>query len=260
LETLSEVSAFLRETEEKTVARTPEVIVALDYPDPEPAWDLVARLPVDTWYKVGLELYTRAGPPIVERLVGEGRNVFLDLKLHDIPNTVAGAVRSAARLGARLLTVHAAGGETMLRAAVEAASEGGRLYRDDGREEVPLKLLAITVLTSLDETALSAVFGPGASVEETVGRLAGLARESGIDGAVSSVQECRAIKLACGEDFLVVTPGIRLAGQGAQDQARVATPAVARAAGADYLVVGRTITQAADPAAVLDRIRTTLTD
>jgi len=224
------------------MARRPEVIVALDFPDPESAWSLVEQLPEDTWYKVGLELYTRAGPPVVERLVGEGRNVFLDLKLHDIPNTVAGAVRSASRLGAKLLTVHAAGGEAMLRAAADAAA--GRL-----------RLLAITVLTSLDDVALSAVFGPGASVEETVGRLAGLARESGIDGAVSSVGECRAIKLACGDEFLVVTPGIRLAGQAAQDQARVATPAVARSAGADFLVVGRTVTTAADPRAALQLVR-----
>lgn len=239
------------------MSRIPDVIVALDFPDPDAAWDLVERLPSDTWYKVGLELFTRAGPPVVERLVGEGRNVFLDLKLHDIPNTVAGAVRSASRLGARLLTVHAAGGESMLRAAAQAAAESSNYDDADGTPD-RLRLLAITVLTSLDEAALSAVIGPGASVEATVGRLAGLARESGIDGAVSSVKECRAIKLACGDDFLVVTPGIRLAGQGAQDQMRVATPATARAAGADFLVVGRTITQAADPAEALERVRAAL--
>ena len=235
------------------MTRHPDVIVALDFPDPETAWELVERLPVDTWYKVGLELFTRAGPPVVERLVGEGRNVFLDLKLHDIPNTVAGAVRSASRLGARLLTVHAAGGEAMLRAAAHAAAESA----GDGGSAEPsdrLRLLAITVLTSLDDAALSAVIGPGASVEETAGRLAGLARESGIDGAVSSVNECRAIKLACGAEFLVVTPGIRLAGQGTQDQLRVATPSTARAAGADYLVIGRPITGAEDPAAAARRI------
>lgn len=241
------------------MSRIPDVIVALDFPDPDAAWNLVERLPVDTWYKVGLELFTRAGPPVVERLVGEGRNVFLDLKLHDIPNTVAGAVRSASRLGARLLTVHAAGGESMLLAAAQAAAESSNSDGADGTTD-RLRLLAITVLTSLDEAALSAVIGPGASVEETVGRLAGLARESGIDGAVSSVKECRAIKLACGGDFLVVTPGIRLAGQGAQDQMRVATPGTARAAGADFLVVGRTITQAADPAEALERVRTAMLD
>lgn len=241
------------------MTRVPDVIVALDFPDPGTAWDLVERLPVDTWYKVGLELFTRAGPPVVERLAGEGRNVFLDLKLHDIPNTVEGAVRSASRLGVRLLTVHAAGGESMLRAASEAAVESNA-SGGFGDSTNPLRLLAITVLTSLDDVALSAVIGPGASVEETVGRLAGLARESGIDGAVSSVNECRAIKLACGDEFLVVTPGIRLAGQGAQDQVRVATPATAMAAGADYLVVGRTITRATDPAGALERVRAAMLD
>ncbi|MFO7587085.1 MAG: orotidine-5'-phosphate decarboxylase [Gemmatimonadota bacterium] len=235
--------------------RIPGVIVALDYPEPGPALDLVARLPEGTWYKVGLELFTGAGPPVVERLVGEGRHVFLDLKLHDIPNTVAGAVRSAARLGARLLTVHAAGGEAMLRAAAAAAAEGPG---GPGDPEERLRLLAVTVLTSLDDAGLASVMGPGASVEETAGRLAGLARESGIDGAVSSVNECRAIKVACGEEFLVVTPGIRLAGQGAQDQKRVATPGTARAAGADWIVVGRAITAAADPGAALDAVRAAL--
>jgi orotidine-5'-phosphate decarboxylase len=236
----------------------PEIIVALDYPDPTPALELVARLPEGTWYKVGLELFTRAGPAIVERLVGEGRHVFLDLKLHDIPNTVAGAVRSAAGMGVSLLTVHGSGGEAMLRAAAAAAGDASGAA--DAHETDRLRLLAITVLTSLDDEALSAIMGPGSDVEETAGRLAGLARESGIDGAVCSVNEARAIKIACGPDFLVVTPGIRLAGDATHDQRRVATPAVAAAAGADYLVVGRTITQAEDPAAALNRVRSELTD
>jgi orotidine-5'-phosphate decarboxylase len=229
-------------------ATAPEVIVALDVPEPEAAFALVELLPPDTWVKVGLELFTRAGPPVVERLVGAGRHVFLDLKLHDIPNTVAGAVRSASRLGAELLTVHASGGEAMLRAAAAAAAEAGASGHG-------LRLLAITVLTSLDDDALTAVMGPGAGVEDTAGRLAGLARESDIDGVVCSVGEARAIRLACGDDFLIVTPGIRLAGQSSDDQRRVATPAVASAAGADFLVVGRSITGADDPAAALARIR-----
>ena len=227
----------------------PEVIVALDYPDPELAWDLVAQLPERTWFKVGLELFTRSGPPVVERLVGEGRHVFLDLKLHDIPNTVAGAVQAVGRLGVRLLTVHGSGGEAMLRAAAESAAQSNQESGGD------LRLLAITVLTSLDDAALASVMGPRARVEETAGRLAGLARESGIDGAVCSVSEARAVKVACGNEFLVVTPGIRLAGESADDQKRVATPAVARAAGADFLVVGRTITRAADPAGALAVVR-----
>lgn len=227
----------------------PEVIVALDYPDTESAFELVGRLPEGTWYKVGLELFTRGGPPVVRRLVEEGRHVFLDLKLHDIPNTVAGATRAAAAMGVRLLTLHASGGEAMLRAASDAVREENLLSGGDTR------LLAITVLTSLDDASLSAVMGEGSGVEQAVGRLAGLARESGVDGVVSSVGECRAVKLACGPEFLVVTPGIRLSGEGAQDQKRVATPAVAKSAGADFLVVGRSITRADDPAAVLERIR-----
>ncbi len=231
------------------MSECPDVIVALDYADPEAAWNLVALLPENTWFKVGLELFTRTGPSVVERLVGEGRQVFLDLKLHDIPNTVAGAVRAAGRFGVRLLTVHGAGGEAMLRAAADAAGATNSETDND------LRLLAITVLTSLDDAAFASVMGPQARVEETAGRLAGLARESGIDGAVCSVNEARAVKMSCGSEFLVVTPGIRLAGESVDDQRRVATPEVARAAGADFLVVGRTITRAEDPARALEAIR-----
>lgn len=237
---------------EAEAVSVPEVIVALDYPDPETAFELVGRLPEGTWYKVGLELFTRAGPPVVRRLVDEGRHVFLDLKLHDIPNTVAGATRAAAAMGVRLLTLHASGGEAMLRAAADAVLKENQTSGGDTR------LLAITVLTSLDDASLSSVMGEGSGVERAVGRLAGLARESGVHGVVSSVGECRAVKLACGPDFLVVTPGIRLSGEGAQDQKRVATPAVAKSAGADFLVVGRSITRADDPSAALERIRAEL--
>ncbi len=249
----------------------PEVIVALDVPDEAAALELAGRLPGDTWVKVGLELFTAAGPGVVERLADRGHPVFLDLKLHDIPNTAAGAVRSAARLGARLLTVHAAGGRAMLEAAAAAviASAGSRASatvrpsagpgepaaRGGAAAHGPLRLLAVTVLTSLDDAALAEVMGPGARAEEAVGRLAALALGSGIDGAVASVSECRAVKALCGEEFLVATPGIRLAGGDVHDQKRVATPAEARAAGSDFLVVGRAITAAADPAAALDRVR-----
>jgi orotidine-5'-phosphate decarboxylase len=235
---------------EAGAVRPPEVIVALDFPAADAALAMASRLPEGTWVKVGLELFTAAGPAVVERLVGRGHPVFLDLKVHDIPNTAAGAVRSAARLGARLLTVHASGGRAMLEAAAEAAgtSKGaGSMGR--------LRLLAVTVLTSLDDAALAEVMGRGAGTEEAVGRLAALANGSGIDGAVASVAECRAVKAVCGADFLVATPGIRLAGGDAHDQKRVATPAEARAAGADYLVVGRAITAAEDPAAALARVR-----
>ncbi len=224
----------------------PEVIVALDYPDPDAAFRLVEMLPEETWYKVGLELFTLGGPTVVRRLVDAGHHVFLDLKLHDIPSTVAGAVRAASEMGVRLLTLHASGGEAMLRAAAEAVVDA-----ETGRT----RLLAITVLTSLDDEALDTVMGRGSRVEETVGRLAGLARECGADGVVSSVSECRAVKVACGPDFLVVTPGIRLAGQETHDQKRVASPAVARAAGADFLVIGRSVTRADDPRAALLHVR-----
>ncbi len=223
-----------------------EVIVALDYPDPDAAWLLVEQLPEEQWFKVGLELFTVAGPGFVHRLVEAGHPVFLDLKLHDIPHTAAGAARAAARLGAGLLTVHASGGEAMIGAAADAAAS------------VPgagLRILAVTVLTSLDEAALRSVMGDQARVAETVGRLAALAREAGADGAVASVQECAAVKAACGEEFLVVTPGIRLPGEAAHDQRRVATPAAAQAAGADFLVVGRSIAAAPVPAEALARVR-----
>lgn len=221
----------------------PEVIVALDVPSAGAALSLAERLPRGTWVKVGLELFTAAGPDAVERLSARGHPVFLDLKVHDIPNTAAGAVRSAAQLGVRLLTVHASGGRAMLEAAAEAG--GGD----------PVRLLAVTVLTSLDDAALAEVMGRGASVEEAVGRLAALALGAGVDGAVASVAECRAVKAICGSDFLVATPGIRLAGSDAHDQMRVAAPGEAAAAGADFLVVGRAITAAADPAKALARIR-----
>jgi orotidine-5'-phosphate decarboxylase len=228
----------------------PEVIVALDVPDEDAALALAGRLPEGTWVKVGLELFTAAGPDVVARLSDRGHPVFLDLKVHDIPNTAAGAARSAARLGARLLTVHASGGRTMLEAAADAAAEAAE-EAGTGR----LRLLAVTVLTSLDDAALAEVMGRGAGTEEAVGRLAALARGSGIDGAVASVAECRAVKAVCGADFLVATPGIRLAGGDVHDQKRVATPAEASAAGSDFLVVGRAITAAEDPAAALARVR-----
>jgi orotidine-5'-phosphate decarboxylase len=226
----------------------PEVVVALDVPGAAQARELVRLLPEGTWYKVGLELFTAEGPGLVRELAAAGHPVFLDLKLHDIPATVEGAVRSAADLGARLLTVHAAGGRPMLSAAARAARDaegaGGRL-----------DLLAVTVLTSLDDRLLSEVMGARSSAEEAVGRLAVLARDAGADGTVASVGECSAIKATCGEDFLVATPGIRLAGGEAHDQKRVATPAEAGRAGSDYLVVGRAVREADDPPAALRRIR-----
>lgn len=222
----------------------PEVIVALDHPSGEEARAVAEQLPSNTWLKVGLQLFTVEGPRLVEELVNEGHPVFLDLKFHDIPNTVMGAARAAAGLGVRLLSVHSSGGQEMIRAAVEGASVSPTL-----------RILAVTVLTSLSDRALEEVMATELSPQDTVGRLAALAHDAGAHGAVASVGECRAVKLACGADFLVATPGIRLPGEEAHDQKRVATPSEARLAGADYLVVGRSVTQAEDPARALGAIQ-----
>lgn len=221
------------------------LILALDVPSAGSALDLVRRTGAEVGqWKVGLELFTAEGPALVRQLRAAGGGVFLDLKLHDIPNTVAGAVRAAAGLGVRFLTLHAAGGETMLRAAAAA--------RDQARgspalAEAAPQLLGVTVLTSLDEAALAALDMPG-PVETRVVAWARLCQRAGLDGVVCSVWEARAVRAACGPSFLIVTPGIRPAGAAAQDQARPATAAAARRNGADYLVVGRAVSQAPDPA------------
>jgi orotidine-5'-phosphate decarboxylase len=220
-----------------------EVIIPLDFDTQDQALEMVQRLGSRArFYKVGLELFTRAGPVVVHDLVAGGKRVFLDLKLHDIPNTVAGAVRAAVDAGASLLTVHATGGPAMLQAAAEAA---------DGRLEV----VAVTILTSLSAEDLGAIFGldQGDPAREA-GRLASLAQASGVDGVVCSAHEAASIRAAAGTDFTIVTPGIRMAGGAVHDQARVMTPAAAVRAGSDYLVIGRPITQATEPAAALDQV------
>jgi len=217
-----------------------EIIVALDYADAESALTLVDRLgDAGRFYKVGLELYTRAGPDVVRILHERGKRVFLDLKLHDIPNTVAGAVRAAAALDVELLTLHAGGGGPMLRAGVEAA---------DGR----VRLLGVTVLTSLTPSDVEQVWGREIrSIRDEVVRLAQLAAEVELHGVVASAVEAGWIRPVIGEEMLIVTPGIRMKGTDRGDQKRVASPADAVAAGADYLVVGRPIIQADDPSATL---------
>jgi orotidine-5'-phosphate decarboxylase len=193
--------------------------------------------------KIGNQLFTAAGPVAVERAHKRGARVFLDLKYHDIPNTVAGAVREATRLGVFMLNVHASGGVAMMRAAAEAATKAAR----DFSVARPI-VLGVTVLTSLDRKALGHDLGVPASVEAHVLRLAERAREAGLDGCVASPQEIGLLRGALGPRWVIVTPGIRPA-ERRDDQARVATPASAIRAGADYLVVGRPITAAPDPAA-----------
>jgi orotidine-5'-phosphate decarboxylase len=217
--------------------------VALDYPDAYEAMKLVDSLgQTCQWFKVGMELYYAAGNDIVRQLRDRGFDVFLDLKLHDIPNTVAGAVRSATKAGVSLLTIHASGGSAMMTAAAEAAKAPGSP-----------RLLAVTVLTSMDAAQLAGI-GITASPAEHVLRLANLATQSGIDGFVCSAEEVRAVRAATGPDSLLVIPGIRPAGAAIGDQKRIATPAQAIAQGASMLVVGRPITQAADPGAVAEDI------
>jgi len=224
------------------------VIVPLDVPEAEAALKLAARLdPKLCRVKVGKELFTAAGPAVVEGLQARGFEVFLDLKYHDIPNTVAGACRAAAKLGVWMLNVHASGGEAMMRAAREAVATVSR----------PPVLIGVTILTSLAEADLQKVGFTG-SAEENVVRLARLARACGLDGVVCSAQEARALRGATGPDFTLVTPGIRLPDSPRDDQSRTVTPSEAVKMGANYLVIGRPITQSADPAATLESIRTSL--
>lgn len=218
------------------------IIVPLDVADASSALELVDRLGEDaSFFKVGLELFTAAGPPVVEALRDRGKDVFLDLKYLDIPNTVAGAVRSAADLGVRFLTLHATGGPDMLAAAVEAAEDR-------------VDLLGVTVLTSMDGDVLARTWNrPVPSVEDEVARLAVMCVEHGCAGVVCSPREARIVSDAIGRGPEIVTPGVRFAGGSRDDQRRVATPAEAVAAGATRLVMGRPITRADDPRAAFRR-------
>jgi orotidine-5'-phosphate decarboxylase len=218
--------------------------VALDVPGATQARQIVQAIgDAATTYKVGKQLFTAEGPQVVRDLVASGRKVFLDLKYHDIPNTVAAAVRTAAELGVSMLTVHASGGSKMLKAAVEAASQS------------PTKpmVLAVTVLTSLSDSDLQEL-GIAGNVLSQVLRLGALARAAGCGGLVASAQEARELRKALGEGFAIVTPGVRPAGASAGDQVRVVTPKDAIAAGVTYLVVGRPILEAPDPAKAAQQI------
>ncbi|MEU9476042.1 orotidine-5'-phosphate decarboxylase [Streptomyces sp. NPDC048191] len=223
------------------------IIVALDCDNRATAEDLVDRLGDECgFYKVGLELLTAAGPDFVQHLVGRGKEVFLDLKLFEIPHSVAGAVRAAGALGVSMVTVHSMGGTGIVSAAVEAA----RAFPD-------LRILALTVVTSMTDEDLADI-GVRASAEEQVLRLARLAEKAGCHGVIASPQEAAALRDALGPDALIVTPGITLPGDSPADHARPGTPRAALSDGASHVVVGRTVTRAEDPAAALRRVRTGL--
>lgn len=234
------------------MTRTPIPILALDVPNAASAFALLERVgPAVDFVKVGLQLYIAEGPALVRTLRTRGYRVFLDLKLHDIPNTVGAAVRCAAALDVDLLTVHASGGAAMLRAAREAVEASGATKLD---------LLAVTVLTSLAEQGLGEAWGrTDTNVAAEVERLARLAHACGMNGVVASVREADRLRRALGRDFRILTPGIRLlGGAAAGDQTRVATPADAAAAGVDYVVLGRAVTAAPDPVAALGAVRAEL--
>ena len=226
-----------------------KLIVALDLPSAAAATQLAEKLRGRAGlFKVGSELFTAEGPVLVHYLVANGIKVFLDLKFHDIPNTVRAATREATRMGVSMLNVHASGGRAMMAAAAESAREASSALRMSR----PL-VLGVTVLTSLTSEDLKEI-GIGGGPEDVVARLARLAQSAGLDGVVASPREITAIRRACGPNFVIVTPGIRPATAEVNDQARIATPASAIQAGADFLVVGRPITSALDPAAAAEAI------
>lgn len=228
---------------------TERIIVPLDVPSEQAAIALIDQLPQVTFWKVGLELFVSSGPNILTALKARQKKIFLDLKFHDIPNTVAGACRSAARHGVDLVTLHATGGKDALQAAQEAAEAGAA---ETGN--VPPKLLAITLLTSLTSRSLAFELKVPLELPEYVLHMALLAKENGLAGAVCSPQEVAQLRQTCGDDFLLVCPGVRPTWAEAKDQRRTVTPANALKSGADYLVIGRPITAATDPIAAFERI------
>ncbi len=225
------------------------IIVALDVDTRTQAISLVESLPEGQVFKVGLQLFTSEGPPLLQEIAQRGKRVFLDLKLHDIPNTVAGAVSAAVGHGAAMMTLHTSGGSEMMRRAADTAAKAAEAA---GRPR-PL-LLGVTILTSLKDAELGEIGMPSDAAGQVL-KLAGLAQSSGLDGIVCSPLELGLVRAEFGKDFLVVTPGIRPAWAAAQDQKRIMTPEKALAGGADYLVIGRPITAAPSPGEAFARIR-----
>ena len=226
----------------------PRIIVALDFPDSTSALNLVTRLdPSLCRLKVGKELFTAAGPQLVEKMMSKGFDIFLDLKFHDIPTTVANACRTAAALGVWMMNVHALGGRRMLTAAREAVPPGS------------VRLIAVTLLTSLDQSDLDEV-GLKGEPQEVVQRLASLTRDCGLDGVVCSALETSGLRKVMGADFRLVTPGIRPADSFPDEQRRISTPRQAIENGSDYLVIGRPITQATEPVEMLSQLNKDIED
>lgn len=234
----------------KSSVRLPDrIIVPLDVPTQAEALALLDRLPQVTFWKVGLELFVSTGAEILQILKARQKRIFLDLKFHDIPNTMAGACRAAARYGVDLLTVHAAAGQVALQASQQAAVEAASTLG-----VAPPNLIAITLLTSLTPRALAFELKIPLELNDYALQMALLAQESGLAGAVCSPQEAAQLRQVCGENFLLVCPGVRPTWAESGDQKRSLTPAAAVQAGANYLVIGRPITAAADPAAAFARI------
>jgi orotidine-5'-phosphate decarboxylase len=225
------------------------IIVPLDVSSEVEAIALISALPKVTFWKVGLELFVSTGGTILQTLKEQEKQIFLDLKFHDIPNTVAGACRSAARYGVDLLTIHATAGRPALKAAREALQQGA----EDAGQLLP-RLIAITLLTSLTSRELAFDLKIPIELPEYTLQMALLAKESGLDGAVCSPQEVEQLRQVCGSDFLLVCPGVRPTWSEVGDQRRAMTPAAALRTGADYLVIGRPITASDDPPAAFDRI------
>jgi orotidine-5'-phosphate decarboxylase len=232
-----------------------KLIIALDFPSADKALAFVSQLsPVDCKLKIGFELFVSAGPNMVNELTEKGFDVFLDLKFHDIPNTVASVCKAAAKLRVWMMNVHASGGADMMRAAYNA------LHDDEAaKNATPPKLIAVSVLTSMSDEQLQQT-GVNALAKDQVVHLAGITQRAGLDGMVCSAQEAMLLRKKLGKDFLLVTPGIRPAGSAKGDQSRVMTPAAAIRAGVDYLVVGRPITQAENPLNIIQQINSEVHD
>lgn len=229
-------------------------IIALDFSSREEVLSFLDQFEEPVYVKIGMELTYACGLDIIKEVKARGHKVFLDLKLHDIPNTVKGGMKNLAKLGVDIINCHCAGGIEMMKAAKEGILEG----TPEGKE--PAKLIGVTVLTSTSKEVMNEELGIPGEVIDTVVRYAQNAKKAGLDGVVCSVHEAKAIHEACGEDFLTVTPGIRLAGNSADDQKRVATPAYAKEQGCDMIVVGRSITKSADPLKTYREIEETMSD